>query len=333
MTVVDDDAFDADLPAFADLPDGAWPTLLLGNGYSINLWSRYRYDTLRGEASLTREADYVFDDLDTTNFEEVLEAIHHAHVVLAAVGEDTEPADELYVEVRDALFETVRDLHVEWDRIPPTTHTAIAEALAEFRKVFTTNYDLTAYWAAVRELESFRIADLFWGRGHTFNPDRTEVWTGWTGLYFVHGAIHLWQDDEGDCGKWTHADGGNLLTVARRYAPGSSRRPLFVSEGTWKAKMRAVRRSAYLSHCYEELEGDDSRTIVLGHSLSDWDRHIVRALRAGAPRDIAVAVYPHQAATDIVQFKAMVTGALEPHTVHFFDSETHPLGDPALNLG
>lgn len=97
--------------------------------------------------------------------------------------------------------------------------------------------------------------------------------------------------------------------------------------------MRAVRRSEYLSHCYGTLEDDHANTVVVGHSLSDWDKHIVQALSRGASRDIAVAIFPHQAPEEVVQTKARVTAALKRHTVRFFDSETHPLGDPAINVG
>jgi Domain of unknown function (DUF4917) len=311
----------------------SWPTLLLGNGYSINLWSGFRYDTLRDEAALARGADDLFNDLDTTNFEEVLEAIHHAHLVMDALGTDNDDVDDLYEEVRDALFTTIRDIHIDWNDFPIDTHRRIAEAIDDFESVFTTNYDLTLYWSYIQELQGVRIADLFWGDGNRFDPSRTQVWQGWTALYYLHGAIHLWQDDGGDNGKWTHSDQGNLLDLAGQYTPSSSRRPLFVSEGTWQAKMQSIRRAPYLLHCYDMLRDDEENTVIVGHSLSDWDTHIVEALRRGPTRQVAVSVYPHQRSEDIVDFKAGVTKALRRHNVYFFNSETHPLGNPSLNIG
>ncbi len=150
-------------------------------------------------------------------------------------------------------------------------------------------------------------------------------------MYYLHGAIHLWQDADGQNGKWRYADGGNLLNLASQYGASSSRRPLFVSEGTWEAKRQAIRRSAYLSHCFEVLEEDHGDTVVLGHSLSGWDEHIASALAQGPRRHFAASIYPHQSDEDIVQTKARVTAALKRHQV-YFDSETHPLGDPALNV-
>ena len=215
-----------------------------------------------------------------------------------------------------------------------TTRTRIAEAIDGYDTVFTTNYDLTVYWSFIQELENaVQVADLFWGPAGTFDRRRTDVWSGWTGLYYLHGAIHLWQDTDGVNGKWAHADGGRLLDLARQYTPSSSRRPLFVSEGISQKKMLAIRSSAYLTHCYETFENDRNNTVVLGHSLSEGDMHIIEALRQGPDRHIAVSVYPHQRGEDIVQTKARITAALDPHTVSFFDSETHPLGDPVLNVG
>lgn len=217
-------------------------------------------------------------------------------------------------------------------RFPVAAHTQIADALSEYDNVFTTNYDLTVYWSYIQELGQVHIADFVWNTNHTFDPASTSVWDGWTALHYLHGAIHLWQAADDNNGKWTNADNGNLLRVASNYAPGSSRRPLFVSEGTSTAKMRAIRRSPYLTHCYDALTDNEDNTVIVGHSLSDWDDHIIEALRRGRPRDIAVAIYPHQPDDSIVEAKARITRPFPRHTVHFFDSETHPLGDPGLTI-
>ena len=59
----------------------------------------------------------------------------------------------------------------------------------------------------------------------------------------------------------------------------------------------------------------------------------VAALQRGPGRHFAVGVYPHQDDGQILLSKAKVTAALKGHTVHFFDSETHPLTDPGLRIG
>lgn len=80
--VVDNGAVTAELMNWDKIADLGWPTLLLGNGLSINVSDRFNYDALFDKAKLTPAAEAVFDDLDTENFEVVLEAVHHATVVL-----------------------------------------------------------------------------------------------------------------------------------------------------------------------------------------------------------------------------------------------------------
>ena len=45
------------------------PTLLHGNGASINVWHRFSYTRLHDEANLNPEAPTLFEGLATANFE------------------------------------------------------------------------------------------------------------------------------------------------------------------------------------------------------------------------------------------------------------------------
>ncbi len=78
----------AELEKWPDVKDDArWPTLLIGNGASVNLWGDFAYKSLYEQATLSPVAEAVFSDLGVTNFEAVLEAIHHAHVVVEGARE------------------------------------------------------------------------------------------------------------------------------------------------------------------------------------------------------------------------------------------------------
>lgn len=324
---------DEHLPAWATLTEYEWPTLLLGNGLSINLWQGFRYGSLFTEAELDSIAREVFLDLETTNFEAALECIHHSRVVLHALGQQTDDVDRLYAHVRDSLFETVARTHVPWDRFPSATHTLIAEALNGFDSVFTTNYDLSLYWSHLENRDLVELVDFMWNPGATFDPHNVDVRSrGATPIYYLHGAVHLWQDEAGNNGKWTSAEGGNLLNLAAKYPPTSGRRPLFISEGTSKAKARSIQRSAYLAFCRDALTDDDSNTVVFGHSLSEPDLHIIEALDRGRPRMIAVSLYPSDDPGEVVEDKVRIARALTRHRVLFFDSTTHPLGSPSLQI-
>jgi hypothetical protein len=54
--------------------------LLIGNGFSINIWKDFNYSSLYDNQvnSLEIEGNRLFDELRTTNFEYVLESIKKA---------------------------------------------------------------------------------------------------------------------------------------------------------------------------------------------------------------------------------------------------------------
>lgn len=151
-------------------------------------------------------------------------------------------------------------------------------------------------------------------------------------MYYLHGAIHLWQDDRGNNGKWTNANDGNLLMLAANYRPGSGKFPLFVSEGSSKAKLQTIGRSPYLNSCLDSLRDDQANTVVFGHSLEKQDKHIVAALNKGAAREVAVSMYPRRDDQQIIKEKARITQFLHKNKTRFFDSTTHPLGDRSLTI-
>ncbi len=233
------------------------------------------------------------------------------------------------------MFEAVNGVHVDWVQFGSDRFDKIAGAIQDHDAVYTTNYDLCMYWSRVdakARVTKREVIDFLWNPGNTFDPDSVDI-KGRTATYHLHGAIHLWQDDSGTNGKWTNANGGNLLSLASNYSPGSSKRPLFVSEGTSKAKLQTIRRSPYLSFCLDSLRDDRENAIVIGHSLSEQDKHIIEALSKGSnERQIAVSIYPLLDDQLIIQEKARITWLLGDNKLRFFDSTTHPLGDPSLTI-
>lgn len=309
-----------------------WPTLLLGNGFSMNLWDGFSYKSLFDSAFFTPPADALFAELDTTNFEQVLECIHHAKLTEDALGTNTKRTVALYDEVRDTLFEEVTDSHVDWNDIGKTRFDAIAAGVLAHDKVFSTNYDLTMYWSMLQGAKSSTWGDLFWNPGAVFdrlNADRFDDRR--TLVFYLHGAIHLWRNRAGVCGKWT-SDRTNLLDVLNNYSATSNKQPMFVSEGTSRRKLASIRRSEYLTFCLTELEDDDSNTVVFGHGLGREDLHVIKALNRGPRRRIAVSMHPARTEKKIQEEKARIIAALQHQRVAFFDSTTHPLGDATLHI-
>jgi Domain of unknown function (DUF4917) len=85
------------------LSDRGWPTLLLGNGVSINVWAEFGYSGLLEESHLNKSALRLFADFDTVNFEAVLEALWHAERTLDALSRPSTSVRALYEHVQTQL--------------------------------------------------------------------------------------------------------------------------------------------------------------------------------------------------------------------------------------
>jgi Domain of unknown function (DUF4917) len=320
----------ARLRPWSDYADEEWPTLFVGNGLSINVWHGFSYDRLYDQAALDTAAIHVFEELGTTNFEAVLEALMHAEIVLSALRRRTTGPARITKSVRNALFNTVRAVHVPWQLLPAATLSQVATTMDGHDQIFTTNYDLIPYWALM-ETASVKIANFFWGNQNTFDANQTDLHAGYSALYFLHGCLHLWQSDAtGLTGKWT-SQGHGLLWLGTLFSGHKDRRPLFVSEGSARGKRRTIRRSDYLTFCLERLRDDESDTVVFGAGLNPQDDHIVAALRNGRRRRIAIALRSGTRET-ILGRKGFYTERLRGQRVMFFDASTHRLGDPALTV-
>lgn len=322
-----------ELLPWSDIADDEWPTLLIGNGLSINIWKKFAYSELHARAQLNAAAVQLFSDLGTPNFEEVLESLWHAGRVSAALNQDAHAINELYSHVRLELVEAIQRVHVHWSRLPSTHLGRIAAVLDQHRLVFTLNYDLITYWALMSSLIATDIADFLWN--NPFNPADTQLRSNsTTGLLFLHGGIHLWQDTlTGETGKWTNQQHGGLLSqFGDTLTSYPDRLPLIVSEGRSEQKLRAIRRSDYLSFGYQELFENKDPTIVFGASFGLQDAHIVKALRNGARRKICISILPVGGPAAVVAAKAIYRANLPDQDLRFFDSTTHPLGAPGLRI-
>ncbi|MEC4841098.1 DUF4917 family protein [Mycobacteroides chelonae] len=307
--------------------------MLIGNGMSINVWPRFAYNSLLEQANLTSAAAQLFGDLDTTNFEVVLEGLWHAERVLHALRQSNDQVKGLYRGVQDALFEAIHRVHVPWNSVPRSTLAHIASVLNEQNLVFTLNYDLLTYWSVMDNTSPTYIGDYFWAPDSAFDSSDCGLAQGRTGVLYLHGGVHLWQESTtGLTGKWTQGRQGNLLSnLAEYFRADSDRQPLMVSEGTSAQKLAVIRRSEYLSFALRELAADSSKTVIFGAEFGSQDDHIVSALRAGGARDIAISVFPgtdEQNTATMARYKSK----LPEQKLSFFDSRSHPLGSPAMTL-
>lgn len=328
-----DQQIDPHLIAWIEIEDNSWKSLLLGNGFSINIWDRFGYKSLYEVAKgdevknpLDAQSVALFEKLSSNNFEDVLRVLFHARLVDEQLGAPQIASIEaLYASTKNALAAAVNYSHVPHGI---ASLAKINHAFRNFSNIFTTNYDLIPYWSIMLE-ETWRFKDLFWGEGNTFDPSDTSVNADRCVISYLHGAIHLVELPNGKTKKLT-ANGVNPLSSL--FDLGHPEYfPLFISEGASERKLSRIKRNDYLRFSFEKLQSIDGSLVVLGHSLhKDYDQHLLNALRDSNLGSIAVGVWPHQESEQILLFKSRVLADINNKKVYFFDSTTHPLGAPEL---
>ena len=330
-----DVAVDGRLSEWDEIDDGSWKSLLLGNGFSINIWNRFGYNSLYEEAqkpqvdtNLTEQSRALFERLNTTNFEDILRILYHAKLVDEQLqGPQVEQIDALYTNVKNSLAAAVHYSHVV-----EGFHSLrrINDALQSYRSIFSTNYDLVPYWAIMNK-DTGRFRDLFWSADGLFDLNNTSVFGKATVIHYLHGALHLVEDSKGKTMKLTAREGERLSSLFDLDHPELF--PLFIAEGSSETKLARIRKNDYLRFCYQKLVGNKEGVVVLGHSLhKDYDQHIIEALNESPCEKISVSVWPHQDAEDIIALKSRLHQELKGKSLFFFNSETHPLGLPDLRV-
>lgn len=225
-----------------------------------------------------------------------------------------------YQSIKRALVQSVHGVHVPWDQVPVHVLDTFAAAMHHFDSVYTTSYDLLAYWAYMRQPDWF--VDYFWGvPGNFFDPARVDVLPFRTRLLFLHGGVHLVRRD-GIERKRTHAGGHNLLA---QFGTTPGEEPLFVSEGTSDQKLTAIHSSAYLAFAYHELRSDSHPLVLFGLSLGPQDAHIAAAINR-PDVNLAIGVRTNKEPVEIAARIAQYDQVLHLAHRRYFDSATHPLG-------
>jgi hypothetical protein len=313
-----------------------WNGILIGNGSSRAVWDGFGYESLF-ETSRSKDINdpldssdvALFGEFSTTNFEQILEALSTARRVGECLSQSTDLIAARYQHIRTALVESVHKRHVPWAEVSTPVLSAIRTSLLEYEWVYSTNYDLLIYWAIMQDAAK-GFKDFFFD-GRLFDAADTHVWGKVTRVLFLHGGLHLQREHSGDTMKRVSDGFGNLLETFGSTLSVDGPVPLFVAEGRSEDKVRAIRRSDYLTFCFEQLTTHNGPLVVFGHSLSDSDLHIIRALNRASIPAIAVSIVCESDEKN-VERKAAVIKALPNHELRFFDAATHPLGSGSIKV-
>jgi len=300
--------------------------LLLGNGASLAVWKNFSYFSLFDLAQTTRNKPLsptelaLFKAMETNNFEPVLSALKTSIRVNAALTISSSSPRNRYFAIKEALIHGVRSVHIPWRLMEQQTLLAISQALGAYSTVYSTNYDLLAYWAAMHGQGQFD--DLFGGDA-TFNLHDTTPSA--TRLLYLHGGMHLVKNFDGSARKLLSSESTLLGSFAVNALDDV---PLFVCEGSSEEKLKVIRGSDYLSFCNSQLARHEGALCIFGHALGKQDRHIVDAVRQAKPATIAISILP-RSESFIQHQKRHYSALFEDLGVElkFFDAKTHPLGD------
>jgi hypothetical protein len=112
-------------------------------------------------------------------------------------------------------------------------------------------------------------------------------------VFYPHGNLVLTSSPTGGDRKVVRTEDYDQLLgrILRAWEAGEGF-PLFVSEGAWRQKLRAIQRSGYLSTVYSSVMSDVGDTIaVFGWAAKGNDQHILNRLLRTEKEAIAVSVH------------------------------------------
>ncbi|MFG1302420.1 DUF4917 family protein [Xanthobacter sp. V3C-3] len=303
------------------------PSLLVGNGFSQNIWPSFAYKSLfeTADASGFSSIDKsLFSKFDTHNFEIILNALWTSKIVTDILGRDSSDINERYNSIRGALISAVHSVHIPWAAAQASVLDSISSELSKYNSVYSTNYDLIIYWSIMRRPAFFK--DYFFSE--RFDINNTDIWGEVTKIHYLHGGLHLYRDVNGGTLKRRAEDGANLLDLFA--TPYRNALPLFISEGHSEEKISSIYRSDYLSFMLSTFRDDHSPMVIFGHGLGDSDNHISAALRSVGGRRLAISMLP---GSDVAMRKADIHKKLpKAEKIYFFNAISHPLGSPTLRI-
>jgi hypothetical protein len=159
--------------------------------------------------------------------------------------------------------------------VPKAQLDACKTFLSHFQTLFTLNYDLLLYWT-ILHASPFRYYDGF-GLGPQVDGFRTFAMGAHCNVYYVHGALHLFSDDQSSVQKRVVTD-NTIIDDIENTIRNRRRLPLIVAEGSSTGKIAKINSIPYLRHCYNAIVGAVGSLFIFGHSASPNDEHIYRAI-------------------------------------------------------
>lgn len=321
--------------------------LLLGNGFSIALEPRiFSYGSLYENADFSKAHQLrdVFTALKTTDFEAVIRHLQDAATIIEVyrprLTQLSRRLRENAALLKDALVSAIAKRHPDRPyNIPKERYAACRAFLSRFDNIFTLNYDVLLYWALMqKEVDDLNLTPDDGFRHPEDDPDLPYVsWQqGNTAtVSFLHGALHLF-DQHTSIIKYTWSKTDKAIVDQVREALDEDKFPLFVSEGSYENKWERILHNAYLHKCFRSFEQccatRTAAIVIFGHSLHEYDRHILRCIPDGGASHLLVSIHGDPSSRDnqeivnraneLVALRAKRRGSSFPLTVRFYGASS-----------
>jgi Domain of unknown function (DUF4917) len=309
----------------ADWQEQPGRALLLGNGSSVAISSRFRYGSLLAAAGLTKDDVALFQHLRTVDFEEALHSLHTAQFVVGQTGGAPQPIADRYSELRQKLVNAVDAHHVS--RAAALGYGVLQAwnvELMKYTSIFSTNYDLLLYWSINQNSEQF--VDFVFKGG--FDETECQPRGAQRQVWWLHGGLHLHVDSAtGEIRKHVSTSTDSIQSLFSK----TGTRSLFIAEGSSQQKRSRIRSNSYLETAFQKLRDIHQDLVILGSQLGPTDVHLVDAIRNSPCPRVLIGIYPSDQ-YHVTEERGRLGGLFSTTKHEFFDSETHPLTDPKWNI-
>lgn len=274
--------------------------LLFGNGFSMAYDGEiFSYNAL---SKFIEESDdpivqALFQKLNTKNFELIMQQLDNFCEIAGIFSDDQNLVNNIKSvseKLKRSLIDAVKALHPEHVfKIAPEKSTSCNEFLQEFLSkkgnVFSTNYDLLAYWVLMRngvknaidgfgrDLETelkdgeyidpndLEYSELRWGK----HQDEQNV-------HYLHGSLPIF--DTGTRIIKAEYDNQHYLLENVKERIDNKQYPIFVTAGNGHEKLTHIMHNKYLSFCYDKLCNIEGSLITFGFNFGEYDEHIIEAI-------------------------------------------------------
>lgn len=313
-------------------------SLIIGNGASMALHSKFGFSSLKEEAEklelFNHDISKLFNEFETSDFELILRLVWHAKLINEKLQIEDKKTNEAYENIKNALIQVVREVHCSRDHIADQL-----PQLYEFTKCFSTivslNYDLLLYWIRMygNDLKINNDGHIFKDCfiGGVFNHDWEKFQKPYrsekaiTLTFYQHGSLAIFRDIFDTEKKLKALEDSKLLdTITQHWT--DDKIPLFVAEGTGEKKKESIKTSPYLSTVFYEvlpsLIKDKTNLVIYGWGMGKQESHLVdQIFKHKLSGKIAISTYSkdqsecHRIYTEINKLAPQVE-------VEFFDSQS-----------